>query len=202
MSELKDTTVDVPCAEVHGQVPGAPPSQAAGTQHFAMDVDEVPASGQTGWHPCLVHRSGFKRHFVEQLVERAWGAGSRCSCAADGGPADGVPEARRHDVVQVIDVPKIPHCSTPLRRPLSEPQMVEQLVEVPVPASVLVARGTASLASNGASLRVRAGSTGVWDARPTSGENARLGLPPAQGGILMLGKPEAGAQWPLVWTSL
>ena len=48
----------------------------------------------------------------------------------------------KHDVVQVIDVAKILVDSTPLRRPLSEPQMVEQLVEMPVPEAWCIRRTT------------------------------------------------------------
>ena len=43
--------------EVHGQVPGALPPQAAGVQHFHLDDDEAP--GQTDSLPCLDRRSGF-----------------------------------------------------------------------------------------------------------------------------------------------
>ena len=91
--------------EVHGQVPGAPPPQAAGTQYFALGVDEVPAAGGSRpdrLAPVSGPQERFQRHSVEQLVE----------------PVRGVP---------VLDAPV--------------PQMVEQLVEVPVPESVLEARG-------------------------------------------------------------
>ena len=91
--------------EVHGQVPGAPPPQAAGTQYFALRVDEVPAAGGSRpdrLAPVSGPQERFQRHSVEQLVESVRG-------------------------VPVLDAPV--------------PQMVEQLVEVPVPESVLEARG-------------------------------------------------------------
>ena len=113
------------------------------------------------------------------------GTGSRCSCAADGGPAVGVPEARRPGYRRAQD-PSGLHSSAKG----AAPQMVEQLVEVPVPESVLVACGTDFA---GVEWRqFRAGSSGVWDARSTpGGGNARLGSPPAQGGIQILDKAEA-----------
>ena len=77
-----------------------------------------------------------QRHFVEQLVEPL--RGTPVLDAPVPQMVDQLSGFLKHDVVQVIDVPKIPLDSTPLRRP----QMVEQLVEVPVPESVLVACGT------------------------------------------------------------
>ena len=59
--------------EVHGQVPAEPPSQAAGTQYFAMDADEVPVAG--GSRPDrLASVSGLQErfsaaHIVEQIVD-------------------------------------------------------------------------------------------------------------------------------------
>ena len=58
--------------EVHGQVPGAPPPQAAGTLYFAMDVDEVPAAGGSRpdrLAPVSGPQERVQQHFVEQLVE-------------------------------------------------------------------------------------------------------------------------------------
>ena len=77
-------------------------------------------------------------------------------------------------LVQVIDVPKIilediPGWSSWWRCPCQSP------------SSWRAAR--TSLAQNGASTWGRAGPTGVWGARPTPGGNARLGSPPALGGI-------------------
>ena len=60
---------------------------------------------------------------------------ARFTCAADGGPADWVPEARRRAGDRRAQDP------SGLRMPLSEPQMVGRLVEVPAPEAVLVARG-------------------------------------------------------------
>ena len=79
-----------------------------------------------------------QRHIVEQLVEPV-----REVPVLDAPVPQMVDQLSgflKDDVVQVIDVPKIRLDSTPLRRPLSEPQMVEQLVEVPMPVPVLVAR--------------------------------------------------------------
>ena len=54
--------------EVFGQVPGAPPPQAAGAQFFAMDVDEVPAAGGSRpdrLAPVSGPQERVQRHFVE-----------------------------------------------------------------------------------------------------------------------------------------
>ena len=130
-----------------GQVPGAPPPQAAGTQYFAMDVDEVPAA--SGSRPDrLAPVSGpqerVQRHFMEQLVE----------------PVRGVPVLNapvpqmvdqlvdvlkifdRGSTEQVVEVPKVTlQQVVPHRAALRVPQLAEQLVDVPVPESVILARG-------------------------------------------------------------
>ena len=68
-----------------------PTPQAAGTQYFAMDVDEVPVAGSrpdrlTEVRPqervSAAHRGAERRTC-------AWSTGSRCSCAADGLPGCG-----------------------------------------------------------------------------------------------------------------
>ena len=100
-----------------------------------MDVDEVPAAGgsRPDWlSPVSGPQERVQRHNMEQLVEPA---GSRCSCAADGEPAAGVPEARRRaGHAQDLWTPHLCACRSPSRR--------WWLVEVPVHELVLVARGT------------------------------------------------------------
>ena len=75
------------------------------------------------------------------------------------------------DVEQVIEVPKIILHKVPQRSPFLEPQVVEQLVEVPGPDRVALALGV--------------GAAGVAPA--TSSGPLQRGLPPAQGGIEILG---------------
>ena len=121
---------------LHGQVPEHPTPQVAGTQYFAMDVDEVPATGSrpdrlAGVRP----QERVQQHPVDQIVDTAPALpildvpvplmgeqlvdvlrffGTLCSVAE-----------------QVIDVPKILLEDIPERRLCREPQLVEQLVEVP-----------------------------------------------------------------------
>ena len=106
---------------------------AAGAQHFLLDLDE--ALGARGSRP-------------DRLTEgQAAGAGpaahcgtdprsdARCSCAADGRSAVGAP----HDIQvpeQVVEVPKIHIDELSMRTPVREPQLAEQLVEVPTLLSV------------------------------------------------------------------
>ena len=107
-----------------------------------MDVDEVPAANSSRPHrlaPVYGQQERVQRHFVEQLVEPVRGVPVLDAPVPQ--MVDQLSGFLKHDIAQVIDVPKIPLDSTPLRRPLSELQMVEQLVEVPVPESVLVACG-------------------------------------------------------------
>ena len=116
-----------------------------------MDVDEVPAAG--GSRPDrLEHVSGpqerVQRHFVEQLVEPVRGV-----------PVLDAPVPQMVDQLvdvlkifdrglteQVIEVPKdtlqdvVPHHAA-----LRVPQLAEQLVDVPVPESVILARGRCAL---------------------------------------------------------
>ena len=68
-----------------------PPPQAAGTQFFAMDVDEVPVAGSRPDRLVDVRpQERVQRRTVEQLVEPvSGGTGSRCSCAADAGTGGG-----------------------------------------------------------------------------------------------------------------
>ena len=113
-----------------------PPSQEPGTRYCGLDDDDsVPELG--GSQP-------------DQL--RVWAAGA--GTAAHRGAhhrhlcplpmiVDQLAEFLKIGVVHVVEVPKISQASIPQRRLLSEPQqLVEQLVEVPVPESVLLALAT------------------------------------------------------------
>ena len=134
--------------EVHGQIPGAPPPQAAGTQYFAMDVDEVPAAGGSRpdrLAPVSGPQERVQRHFVQQLVE----------------PVRGVPVLdapvpqlveKLEDVLKIFDflVPvqeiEVPKISSPSRPPpprvVPVPQPAEQLVDVPLPEWMRLALGS------------------------------------------------------------
>ena len=132
--------------ELHGRAPDDAPPQAAGTQYFAMDVDDVPAAG--GSRPDrLSDVSGpqerVQRCTVQQIVDYP------------SLPILDDPEPLM--VGQVIEVPKIQSCRWSSRRFVDSlaifrhPQMAEQLVEVPTTVTfpmiafyraVLLAQGT------------------------------------------------------------
>ena len=112
----------------------------AGTQHFAMDVDEVPATGSrpdrlAGVRP----QERVQQHPVDQIVVTA----PVLPILDVPVPLMGeqlVDVLRFFDTLcpvaeQVIDVPKISLEDIPARRLCREPQLVEQLVEVPTVVS-------------------------------------------------------------------
>ena len=121
---------------LHGQVPEHPTPQVAGTQYFALDVDEVPATGSrpdrlAGVRP----QERVQQHPVDQIVDTA----PALPILDVPVPLMGeqlVDVLRFFDTLcpvaeQVIDVPKILLEDIPERRLCREPQLVEQLVEVP-----------------------------------------------------------------------
>ena len=88
---------------------------------------------------------------------------------------DQLMEILKNDVEQVIEVPK------------SEPQqLVEQLVEVPVPESVVLAHGRDAAGIEWCQIAARR-STGGWCARATPSGTSWRDSPPAQGGKQTLG---------------
>ena len=135
------------------------------------------APDQTGWRPCLVHRSGSS--------DTSW---SSLSNLCVGVPVLDAPVPQMvdklDDVLRIVDLPvpvqdiEVPQisslCRPPLRRALPLPQTAEQLVDVPSPAWMRLALGT------DAAGRVW---TCVWRAPATPSAPARRGSPPAKGGI-------------------
>ena len=123
---------------LHGQVPEHPTAQAAGTQYFAMDVDEVPATGSRPDRLAGVRPQRVQQHSADQIVDTA----PALPILDVPVPLMGeqlVDVLRFFDtlcpVAEVIDVPKIPLEDIPARRLCREPQLVEQLVEVPTVVS-------------------------------------------------------------------
>ena len=56
--------------EVHGQVPGDPTSQAAGSEYFSLDIEDVPVVGL--WPGVLVEprpQERVQRHTVEHIFD-------------------------------------------------------------------------------------------------------------------------------------
>ena len=120
-----------------------PTPQAAGAQYFAMDVDEVPAAGSRPDRLSEVRpQERVLRRTVEQNVEPVRGV------PVLNAP---VPQMVEHvvDVLkifdrgppeQVIEVPKVSlQDVVPLRAALREPQLAEQLVDVPTPPGYVLA---------------------------------------------------------------
>ena len=117
-----------------------PTPQVAGTQYFAMDIDEVPATGSrpdrlAGVRP----QERVQQHPVDQIVDTA----PALPILDVPVPLMGeqlVDVLRLFDTLcpvaeQVVDVPKISLEDIPVRRLCREPQLVEQLVEVPTVVS-------------------------------------------------------------------
>ena len=76
-------------AVLHGHVPEHPTPQAAGTEYFSLDVEDVPGAGSRPYRLACVRPQGrFQRQAVEQTVNAPL-LDSRFSCAADGGTAGG-----------------------------------------------------------------------------------------------------------------
>ena len=117
---------DVP----HGKVP------AAGTVHFAVDVDDVPAA--LGSRPDRLSevrpQEWAQRRIVQQIINPVplptlddlapQMVGQLLNLAQ-------FFDTPLPDPEQVIEVPKILSDDVPMRTPVREPQLVEQLVEVP-----------------------------------------------------------------------
>ena len=154
--------------EVYGQVPGAPPPQAAGTQYFAMDVDEVPAAGGSRpdrLAPVSGPQERVQRHFVKQLVEPVRGV-----------PVLDAPVPKMVDHLvdvlkifdrslteQVVEVPKVTlQDVVPQRAVLRVPQLAEQLVDVPVPESVILAHGRCDLGVKWCQIATQGGRCYWW----------------------------------------
>ena len=121
-----------------------PPPQAAGTVYYPMDVDDVPAAG--GSRPDrLLDVSGpqerLPRHIVEQIVDIVPVVPLLHVPAPQ--TVDSVVEVLKildkslPDVEQVIEVPKILQHTVSQRSSLQEPQLAEQLVDVPTPSPAL-----------------------------------------------------------------
>ena len=73
---------------------------------------------------------------------------------------DQLPEFLKIGVVQVLEVPKISQDSIPQRKLLSEPQLVERLVDLPVPEGAILARGKSALGTEW--CQVAAPGRGYW----------------------------------------
>ena len=129
--------------EVHGRVPGEPTPQEPGTQHFFLDDDSVPELG--GSRPDRLvdvrPQERVPRRIVEQTVDTV--PVVQLLHVPVPQKVDSVVEVLKildksvPDVEQVIEVPKILQHVALQRSSLQEPQLAEQLVEVPTPSPAL-----------------------------------------------------------------
>ena len=130
--------------EAHGQVPEEPTPQEPGTQHFFLDDDSVPELG--GSRPDRLpvmsgQQERVPRHIVEQIVDIV--PVVQLLHVPVPQLVDSVVEVLKIldksllDVEQVIEVPKILQHKVLQRSSLQEPQLAEQLVEVPTPSPAL-----------------------------------------------------------------
>ena len=121
--------------ELHYMVKFGPP-QAAGTVYFAMDVDDVPAALASRPNRLSEVRpqEWAQRRNVQQIVDPV-----PLPTLDDPAPqmVEQLPDllhffdALSPDPEQAIEVPKILPVDVPMRTPLRDTQLAEQLVEVP-----------------------------------------------------------------------
>ena len=201
---------------LHGEVPEAPTPQEPGTQHFFLDDDSVPELG--GSRPDRLvdvrPQERVPRRIVEQTVDIV--PVVQLLLVPVPQMVDSVVEVLKildksvPDVEQVIEVPKILQHVALQRSSLQEPQLAEQLVEVPTPSPAFppVPQMEHQLVEMPPIVPQLvgffAGSDGyVWrqlsgPTRPTGGEWAPLtpsglphrGTPPGQGGIEILARAD------------
>ena len=127
--------------EVHDRVLEAPTPSEPGTQHFFLDDDSVPELA--GSRPDRLSavsgpQERVPRHMVEQIVDIV--PVVQLLHVPVPQPVDSVVEVLKIldksllDVEQVIEVPKILQHTVLQSSSLQEPQLAEQLVEVPTPS--------------------------------------------------------------------
>ena len=166
-------------AVLHGHVPEHPTTQAAGTEYFSLDVEDVSAAGSRPDRLSAVSgpQERVLRRTVEQIVDcvpvvpphlRAADVGLTGGRAEDPGPLSS------WNAGKATRVPWLFMRHAPPRSSLPEPQVVEQLVEVPIPPLWLTARTTVAFVGGtcGVGLAVP---TGGWSAPTTPGRTAQLG---------------------------
>ena len=128
-------------AALHGHVPEHPTPQAAGTENFSLDVEDVPAVGSRPDRLFTVSgpQARVQRRTVQQIIDIA-----PLPILDDPAPqmVEQLPDvllrffrALSPDSEQVIEVPMIVPEDVSLRTTVRKPQLVEQLVEVPTVVS-------------------------------------------------------------------
>ena len=125
--------------EVHGQVPEESTSQAAGTEYFSLDVEDVPAAGlRPGVLAEPRPQERVPRHTVEPIVDLVRVAPMvQIIDAPVPLMVEQLPDITRFfDTLlpvpeQVIEVPKILPDDVLVGTAVRDTQLVEQLVEVP-----------------------------------------------------------------------
>ena len=147
-----------------------PLPQEPGTRYNDLEDDDcVPELGGSrpdrlaGVRP----QERVQRHTVEQIIDLV---PLLMLDAPEPLMVDQLPESLKFGVVQVLEVPKISQDSIPQRRLLSEPRLVEQLVEVPVPEGGILARGKSVFGVEWCQVAARGGATGGRRALATSAQ--------------------------------
>ena len=174
----------------HGHVPEHPHPQAAETVYYPLDVDDLLAARSSRPDRLLVvsgSQERVLRRTVEQIVDcvpvvpspphlRAADGGLSGGNAEDPGPLSSWREGREsHQSALALHAPAPPRSSLP------EPQVVEQLVEVPIPLTVTLADG-----KDDRGIRWRRVWVGVavppggWSAPTTPAGAAQMGSPPSR----------------------
>ena len=124
-------------AALHGHVPEHPTPQAAGTEYFSLDVEDVPAGVS---RPDRL--AGVRRHTVEHLVDLVTTVNLDALVPQ---MVEQLPDIMHFfdtlspDPEQVIEVPKILPEDVSLRTAVRQPQLVVQLVEVLTIVSIFLA---------------------------------------------------------------
>ena len=134
-----DRAVEWERAALHGHVPEHPTPQAAGTEYFSLDVEDVPAAGSQPDRFAGVRLQGrIQRRTVEQTVDFVRVAPMvQFLDAPVPQTVEQLPDILHFfdtlmpDPEQVIEVPKILPEDVSVRTVVREPQLAEQLVEEP-----------------------------------------------------------------------
>ena len=157
-------------AVLHGHVSEHPTPQAAGTEYFSLDVEDVPAAGSRPDRLSAV--SGPQERVLRRTVEQIVDCVPVVPLLHTSEPqiVDSVV-----DVLKILDhslpggkagkatrVPWLFMRHAPPRSSLPEPRVVEQLVEVPIPLTVTLADGKDDRGIRWRLLWSRSGGTYWW----------------------------------------
>ena len=152
-------------AILHGHVLEHPTSQAAGTEYFSLDVEDVPAAGSRPDRLSAV--SGPQELVLRRTVEQIVGCVPVVPLLHTSEPQVDVLKILDHSLLggkagKATRVPWLFMRHAPPRSSLPEPQVVEQLVEVPIPLTVTLADGKDDRGNRWRHVWGRSGGTYWW----------------------------------------